>query len=101
MSDASSYRKGRRFEWRVKKFLEAKGYWVMRSGGSKGPPDLAAAKKGEGLFLIECKVNKSDFSSKERLELLAEAEKAGATALLAFRAPGNGTRYALFFEEVK
>lgn len=57
-----NYTSGRRFEYRVKKYLEKKGYYVMRSAGSKSPFDLIAIPKhnhtcGSGLniLLIQCK----------------------------------------------
>ena len=47
------YRKGYRFEHRVKRYLEGKGYKVFRIAGSK-PIDLIAIS-GKTVFLIECK----------------------------------------------
>lgn len=41
----SAYRKGASFERRIKKILEAKGMFVVRSAGSKGPVDLVAFNK--------------------------------------------------------
>jgi len=39
-----AYRKGARYERRAREELEAKGYYVMRSAGSRGPADLIAVK---------------------------------------------------------
>lgn len=39
-----SYRKGYRYEQKARKQLEAAGYNVIRSAGSKGPADLVAVK---------------------------------------------------------
>lgn len=36
------YQKGAKEENKLKKYLEKKGYYVMRSAGSKGPADLIA-----------------------------------------------------------
>ncbi|RLI06466.1 hypothetical protein DRO24_04880 [Candidatus Bathyarchaeota archaeon] len=47
------YERGRRFEYRVKRFLEGEGWVVIRAAGSK-PIDLVALKDGVVLF-IECK----------------------------------------------
>ncbi|MBW2636195.1 MAG: restriction endonuclease [Deltaproteobacteria bacterium] len=47
------YERGRRFEYRVKRFLEGEGWVVIRAAGSK-PIDLIAFKDGTILF-IECK----------------------------------------------
>jgi len=49
-----SYVKGRRFEHYIKDKLEAKGWIVTRSAGSKGPFDLLAVKNGK-ILLIQCK----------------------------------------------
>jgi len=38
----TNYEKGARFERKIKKILEAKGFFVTRSAGSKGPVDLLA-----------------------------------------------------------
>jgi len=47
----AEYPKGRRRELAVKHFLEALGYTVIRSAGSKGPWDLVAYKEGEVRFI--------------------------------------------------
>jgi Holliday junction resolvase len=45
------YHKGRRFEYQVKRWLEDKGYLVLRTAGSHGFADLIAiGKKGEVIF---------------------------------------------------
>jgi Holliday junction resolvase-like predicted endonuclease len=45
------YHKGRRFEYQVKKWLEEKGYIVLRTAGSHGFADLiAVGKNGEVIF---------------------------------------------------
>ena len=41
----TSYSKGASFERKIKKILEAKGMFVVRSAGSKGPVDLIAFNK--------------------------------------------------------
>ncbi|OYT67030.1 MAG: hypothetical protein B6U65_04250 [Candidatus Wolframiiraptor sp. EX4484-121] len=75
-----SYAKGRRFEWRVKDLLEARGWIVVRAARSK-PVDLVAMKGGR-ILLIECKYDSS--ISKDRRRLLLElAEGAGAKPVLA------------------
>jgi Holliday junction resolvase len=61
-----SYKKGYRFEHRVKRFLERKGYVVYRLAGSK-PFDLIAIS-GSNVYIIECKSNKRDVpKASERL----------------------------------
>jgi len=50
------YTKGRRNEYKAKKILEAKGYQVFRSAGSKGPFDLLAL--GKYVIPIQVKTNR-------------------------------------------
>ena len=69
-----NYVSGRRFEYRVKDYLEKKGYYVMRSAGSKSPFDLIAIQtKGkssiDGTLLIQCK-HRTKISKQERERLL-------------------------------
>lgn len=45
------YPKGYKRELKVKAFLEAMGYTVVRSAGSHGPWDLVAYKAGEVRFI--------------------------------------------------
>jgi len=49
-----NYQKGRRFEYKVKKWLEERGWICVRSAGSKSPFDLVAMKDGQTLP-IQCK----------------------------------------------
>jgi len=76
----SKYRKGHRWELKVKKMWEAKGYVVYRSAGSKGAADLIALKDGQ-IVLIQVKVNNKP-TRKEVLKLKKEAKKCKATPLL-------------------
>ena len=66
---SKSYRKGYRFETRVRKQLEALGYTVFRQGKSAFP-DLICFKRGREPMLVECKVNRTDLSSEELERLL-------------------------------
>lgn len=52
----SNYRNGANLERAIKQSLETDGYYVIKSGGSKGIVDLAAFKPGETLF-IQCKLD--------------------------------------------
>lgn len=67
------YRKGRNFEYEVKKYLESLGWFVRRSYASKGIFDLIAYKDGEK-WGIQCKdlkqKNKSYLPPKERDALI-------------------------------
>ena len=49
-----SYRRGYAFENSLKKKLEAKGFYVIRSAGSKGVFDLIAVRNGK-VYGIQCK----------------------------------------------
>ena len=76
----SRYRKGHRWELKVKKMWEAKGFVVYRSAGSKGAADLIALKDGK-IVLIQVKVNNKPTRS-EVAKLKKEAKKCKATALI-------------------
>lgn len=52
----TNYANGAALERAVKKLFEANGYYVMKSGGSKGSADLVALKRGETV-LVQCKVD--------------------------------------------
>lgn len=81
---SKSYVKGRRFEHYVKDKLEAKGWVVTRSAGSKGPFDLLAVKNGR-ILLIQCKWRKSRIGK----DLVDVALKAGGLPVLATRVRGR------------
>jgi len=49
------YRRGRRFEYKVRDHLRGLGYFVTRSPASRSPIDLVAIKAGSQL-LVQCKV---------------------------------------------
>jgi len=76
----SKYRKGHRWELKVKKMWEEKGYVVYRSAGSKVAADLIVLKNGQ-IVLIQVKVNNKP-TRKEVLKLKKEAKKCKATPLL-------------------
>jgi len=76
----SKYRKGHRWELKIKKIWEEKGYVVYRSAGSKGAADLIALKDGK-IVLIQVKVNNKPTRS-EVAKLQKEAKKCKATPLL-------------------
>lgn len=68
----TNYKRGRAFEYKVKKQFEAEGFLVVRSSMSHGPVDLVAVK-GEQTFLIQCK--KHGAVTKEELQELKEVQK--------------------------
>lgn len=55
----TNYQKGYAFERQVKKILESKGYYVMRSAGSHTVIDLIAFKEDD-LLLIQLKSSAND-----------------------------------------
>jgi Holliday junction resolvase len=91
-----AYARGRAFEWRVKRDLQGKGYWVLRSSRSVGVADLVAIKKGE-ILLVQCKTG-SDMSIKEKDQLITLAKSVGAKAFFVHR--GKAPQYALIYEEL-
>ncbi|HEW93091.1 hypothetical protein DRN84_02135 [Candidatus Geothermarchaeota archaeon] len=86
------YRKGYRFEVRVRKFLEGLGYKVFRSAGSK-PLDLIAFSR-DRIFFIECKVRVNRSTLKRSGSRIIElARGTNAKPLIAFRDENNKIRF--------
>ncbi len=83
------YRKGYRFEIRVKKHLERLGYRVFRLAGSK-PLDLIAMYMGE-IYLVECKTGRITKRSRERL--VEMVRNTGAKPVIAYRDEKNRIRF--------
>ncbi|MEM2896873.1 MAG: hypothetical protein QXG01_04800 [Candidatus Bathyarchaeia archaeon] len=75
-----AYAKGRRFEYRVKAFLEKEGYLVLRQAKSSFPDLFAVKLKRDGshdIRLVECRIDGFvDRDEKERLSFLAKRIKA-------------------------
>jgi len=84
----SRYIRGRRFEHRVKRLLEERGYIVVRSAGSKGPFDLVALRFGE-ILLIQCKLD-GNLPKAEKRQMIAAARVAGGKPLLAIKDKRTG-----------
>lgn len=78
------YQKGRRFEYKVKKYLQNAGFTVFRCAGSK-PIDLIAVKKNSHpvLLLIECKKS-CILPERERRKLIHLAEETGGIPIFAY-----------------
>lgn len=67
--------------------LEAVGWVVTRSAGSRTAQDLMASRATRGLtavLLVQCKLA-GKISPLEKADLLAKAEQAGAAAILVSR----------------
>ena len=88
-----NYESGRRFEYRVKEYLEKKGYYVMRSAGSKSPFDLIAIQiKGicsiNSTLLIQCKHGaKISKQERDKIALLGSRFVNGIETILAWSKP--------------
>jgi Holliday junction resolvase len=96
-----AYQKGYRFELRVKKHFEQKGYYVVRKYASKGAEDLIAIKRAlithptdtkyyspveiSEVLLIQCKNLKVEKKLKreDAVRLINLAKQCGGTPLLA------------------
>lgn len=91
ISKNTAYKRGRQFEYRVKKHFEKLGYYVKRSYASKGAEDLIAIKALEAyaaskVLLIQCKNLKVEkkLDKKEINNLKALAKQTGGTPLHVF-----------------
>ncbi len=64
----NNYAKGRRFEYKIKWYLESKRFTVIRSSGSHGKYDIVAIKwcKHTTIIFIQCKAyeGKSEITKK-------------------------------------
>jgi Holliday junction resolvase len=78
------YARGRAFEYRVRDRLEAQGFIVFRTAGSRSPVDLIAFRDGCALF-VQCKSGKRSLSRRERMALVDLAGACGGQAAVAER----------------
>jgi Holliday junction resolvase len=100
ISKNTAYKRGRQFEYRVKKHFEKQGYYVVRKYASKGAEDLIAMKSidlrktsafanyASETFFIQCKNLKVEkkLDKKEAQRLKDLARQCGGTPLLASNA---------------
>jgi Holliday junction resolvase len=89
----SAYRRGRAFEYAVRKRLQKSGYFVVRSSGSRSPVDLVAFALGAILF-VQCKRNGA-LGVREWNELYELSESVEASPIIAERTGARGIRYWL------
>jgi Holliday junction resolvase len=93
-------RRGAHFERRVRRLLEAEGWYVVRMAGSRGVADLLALRpagtSAEARF-VQVKVRKHALGPKAREELAKVAWYAGGTPWLVYRGPA-ARRYAVILE---
>lgn len=92
---SEKYKRGRQFEYEVRRLLIDKGFIVMVSPGSKTSADLVALKRGVA-WLIQCKLN-GGISKDEKAGLLEMSERILATPIYACKRHGKIT----FSEVVK
>ena len=88
---AGPYRKGAAFEREVQKYLEAKGWVVVRSPKSGSPMDLLAVSEGEAetvAWFIQCKLG-GYLRPKEARELADLAASVGGVPLLVGKSDGQ------------
>ena len=79
----TNYERGRVFEYRVKRYLERQGYFVVRSAGSHFP-DLIAVKNGEVLAVEVKKYQPPQSVIQEIEEKAKELTRYGITTCLAY-----------------
>jgi Holliday junction resolvase len=87
----SPYERGRRFEYRVLRDLRRRGFLAWRFPGSK-PFDIFAVDRTGRAYIIECKVNRRDFTEEEREQLVALRFTHNVVTLLAW-SDGGRIRY--------
>lgn len=75
------YRRGRNFEYRVRRHLMSIGYICMVSPRSQGAADLLAVRQGE-ILLVQCKMG-CRVRRSERLRLIEMSEHAHGRAIVA------------------
>lgn len=86
------YKKGRDFEYRVKRHMEKLGYTVVRSYASKTPADLTAVKNGRAVF-VQCKLH-DFYNVDEWNKYIDYCDNAGALPIYATRSrDGSGIDY--------
>lgn len=79
----SAYKKGYRFELRVKKYLESHNAYLIRSAKSHGAYDLIAIKAGS-IYGIQCRVD-GKISNLERAKLIELYNTHRIIPILAYR----------------
>jgi len=82
------YSRGRRFEHEVRKLLERKGYFCVRSAGSRGVFDLLCVRNGIP-WGIQCRLG--DVSKREKEKLLETGRKFGIIPCVATKKDGRVT----------
>lgn len=85
---------GRRREHQVRDHLTTHGWrLLMRAAGSKGSADLAMVSAEHGLALVQVGSRSKRLDPADRARFLADADDAGALALLAVVVPRQPITY--------
>ena len=69
---ATNYARGRAFEYRVRDYYKKKGWYVVRSAGSKTITDLIAIGKDGTVHFIQCKKDRK-IPTRELIDLLEQS----------------------------
>jgi Holliday junction resolvase len=84
-------------ERQVRRYLEDRDYMVVRAAGSLGCADLIALRAYSPTLIVEVKSTHRgpfhSFGPADRADILAYAERAGATAVLAYWPPRGKLRF--------
>jgi Holliday junction resolvase len=94
------YNAGRKFEYRTKYYLEDKGFFVVRSAGSKGEADLVAIRPYglcSEVLLVQCKYGLGHISNAEIIKLISVSDKVNAIPILVT----NDDKHKLVFKNLK
>ena len=85
---SSNYSRGANFERRVKKHLEGRGFFVLRTAGSHSPVDLLAMRQGE-IHLIQCALTRGSKTQKGLQSLIDLAVENACQATLIWNRDGH------------
>jgi Holliday junction resolvase len=89
----TNYSRGYAFELKVWKDLQRNGYFIVRSGGSRGPVDLIAVAPGPEVLFIQCKRD-GRLSIEDRRDLYNLGMAFNATPILAYRDDDGQIKYS-------
>jgi Holliday junction resolvase len=96
----NNYARGANFERDVKRDLEGKGYFAIRSAGSHGAVDIVAFGPKHPVWFIQAKIH-GTMSPAERKELYRFANECGAWAVRASRPKRGEILYERLFTHGK
>lgn len=98
----TAYRRGADLERDVKRRLEDKGWFCVRSAGSKTPVDIVAVKPDSRPLFVQVKGGRRGMTRAELLEFRDFCAEKNAVALLVDRPPsGRGQRWRFLNDELE